>query len=91
MRKVLEKVLAGLRNMKNKPDILLFCDIENTLTFDKDNISGVPVFHIEGITDHLWKSCLGDNFFTPVWKKEGDHYSDKINFIEGYENFNCEV
>ena len=79
-----EKVASGLRYMKNRPDAFLFCDAEIDWTWDRSDICGIPVFHVEMINDHRWGNEIEDVLFIHIWREENNHREDRQNFTDGY-------
>lgn len=77
------KVAAGMRRMKIKPDFLLFIDDIEDWTYDELTIMGILVLH----TPQLMDMFGGNILFIPMWSK--DHsgaLADRKRFIEGYED-----
>lgn len=77
------KVAAGLRRMKRKPEYLLFIDSVSLWTYDHNTISGIPILH----TPHLIDMFEGSILFIPMWSN--DHsgaLADRKRFIDGYED-----
>lgn len=77
-----EKIAAGLRNMKNKPDAFLWCGEENVL--DNDYILGLPVLFSSFITDPMtdMEVCV-----IPIWTLQKDYGTDRKLFLEGYNDY----
>jgi hypothetical protein len=87
MDNIIEKVAAGLRNMKKKPDAFLFCDGQEDWTWDQIDICGIPVFHTGAMIDAKWSTSIEDVLFIPIWNKEDDYTRDRKLFIEGYNDW----
>ena len=82
MNKYIEKVAAGLRNMKTKPDAFLVVEQEGWC-WDKGKILGIPVYHTEFVYNNMTDS---DIRFIPLWNSEGDYIIERKRFNDGYES-----
>ena len=86
MKNIEERVAAGLRSMKTKPDAFVFLGGQEW-TWDMPSILGKPVFHsmdISFITKFAELNC----YFMPLWFSESDKHSLEVSkFIDGYSEY----
>lgn len=80
VKEYIEKVAAGLREMKQKPDAFLFCS-NGEITWDEPTILGIPVFQSALI---LNTSTDEDVPFIPLWENNGDYSLSRRQFNDGY-------
>ena len=80
-----ERVAAGLRGLKRKPDALVFVDDLVDWTWDEPTVCDIPVFHAAGFLPPSHGRTAVDCLFFPVW---ADDYQgiviDTERFICGY-------
>ena len=80
MNELIEKTCAGLRRMKNAPDLLLYVGEENTLEVGK--ISNIKVVFSSLVLNTMTDA---DVPFIPLWFEDGDYVLDRSFFNKGYE------
>ena len=80
---IIEKVAAGLRRMKNKPDYLLFMQFHaQDWVWDFETICGIPVLYTD---EFLHRDDDRDCPFEPCFLKQRAYMSDIYDFRRGYE------
>ena len=83
MDQLIEKVAAGLRAMKNKPDAFLCC-FTGDLTWDLPEILGIPVFHSAYIDNTFTDDYVP---FIPMWNDEKDYSADRKLFDDHFTDY----
>ena len=79
-REVVNRVAAGLRAMAEDAEGLLFLDgLSADWTWDRDEIVGLPVYHVEGVMHQMDTEVL----FVPI----GVGAEDVARFVRGYEEW----
>ena len=78
-REVVNRVAAGLRAMVADAEGLLFLDGLSDWTWDRDEIVGLPVYHVEGVIHQMDTDCL----FAPI----GVGLENVARFVRGYEEW----
>ena len=76
-REIKHRVAAGLRAMVDDAEALLFLDGIAEWTWDRDEILGLPVYHVEGVMQQMDTEVL----FVPI----GVGVADVGRFVKAYE------
>lgn len=89
---LIERVAAGLRNMIETPDALVFSPTQPDETWDEEYIMGIPVYHLDCPVVYWYNGGLTIECpFMPVWKadRSDKQYLSQLLF-SGWEDLNYE-
>ena len=89
VREIIERIAAGLRAMKMKPDAFVFIDAMSAddMTWDERMVCGLPVFHGQGFLPPHYGSESTDCPFVPVWHEaQRDSLVASKQFVSGYSH-----